>query len=315
MLKNYLMYKKRNMKNKILLAISFLAVVFATSSCLKDDVGIDWTDDLKGKMYAEFPSNGANTFVIQPVAEDQIFKFLVNIATDELPKSDISLTFAFDEPAMEAYSDALQAADTSMHWRYQMYPGAEIINQTLVIKAGDRNAMLHVKLPRADTLNLENKYMAPITIQTVTSGVTIAANKKTVLYRLPLANKWEGTYKAKGYIFRDAPFDPVLSGYRKNITTKLATVSPTSVAWESTHIWGDGAGGVGGIGNWVITIDESTVPNPISLVDPDNSAVVLNAAYPNRYEPSERTFYLDALWGDPLGIRRETDTVVYYGPY
>ncbi len=309
------MYKMKNMKSKILLAISFLTVALVTSSCLKDDIGIDWTDDLAGKMYAEFPSNGANTYVIQPVATDQIVKILVNIATDALPTEDITVTFDFDAAALTAYNAELHAADPTMTWSYLMYPGAVLIDKDLVIKAGTRNAYLHVKLPSANDLNLNDKYLVPVTITNVTGGVVIASNKKTVLYRLPLANKWEGTYKARGYVLRDAPFDPVLSGYRKNITVKLATDGPNSVAWMSTHIWGDGAGGIAGIGNWKITIDESTVPNKISLVDPDNAVVVLNAAYPNRYEPSERTFYIDALWGDPLGIRRETDTVVYYGPY
>jgi hypothetical protein len=306
------MYKMKNMKTKIFLTLSFLALVFMISSCLKDDVGINWTASLKGKMYAEFPSNGANTFVIQPVATDQVFKVLVNIATDALPTSDISLTFVVDQDAMEAYSDNLQAADPSMHWRYKLYPGATILDQTLVIKKGTRNAYMHVKLPEADTLNLNTKYMFPVTISTVTGGVIIAANKKTVLYRLPVANKWEGTYKGKGYILRDAPFDPVLSGNRK-FNVKLATLGPNSVVWTSTHIWGDGVGGVGGIGNWEITINESTVPNPLSLVDPDNATVGLLPGFQSRYEPSERTFYIYAVWSG--GIRQELDTLVYYGPY
>lgn len=300
------MNKMKNMNNKILLAISFLAVMLVTSSCLKDDVGIDWTDDLAGKMYAEFSTNGANTYVIQPLAEDQMFKALVNIATDAVPASDITVTFSIDQAAMDEYNTDEDAS-------YRMYPGAEIINQPLVIKAGDRNAYLHVRLPRADTLNLNNQYMVPITITDVTGGVIIAGNKKTVLYRLPVANKWEGTYKARGYILRAG--DPILSGYRKNITVKFATLGANSVQWTSTHIWGDGTSGVGGIGAWEITIDESTVPNTITLVDPTNPAVKLLSTYPNRYEPSERTFYISAYWGSGPTNRAETDTIVYYGPY
>lgn len=277
-----------------------------TSSCLKDDVGIDWTDDLAGKMYAEFSTTGANTYVIQPLAEDQIFKALVNIATDAVPTSDISVTLAIDEAAMAVYN-----ADEDAN--YRLYPGAEILDQPLVIKAGDRNAYVHVRLPRADTLNLNNQYMVPMTITTVTGGVVIAANKKSALYRLPVANKWEGTYKARGYILRAG--DPVLSGYRKNITTKFATLGANSVQWTSTHIWGDGSSGVGGIGMWEITINESTVPNTITLVDPSNAAVKLLSTYPNRYEPSERTFYISAYWGTGPTNRAETDTIVYSGPY
>lgn len=301
------------MKTKILMAISFLAAVLIFSSCLNDDIGENWTSSLKGKMYAEFPSNGARTYVIQPVADDQIFKFLVNIATDALPTSNITITFQIDQNAMEEYSDELQAADASMDWRYKLYPGAELLDPTITIEAGTRNAYVHVKLPRADTLNLNNKYMVPVTITDVTAGVVIASNKNTVLYRLPVANKWEGTYKGSGYILRDGPFDPELSGNRK-FTVKLATLGPNSVVWTSTHIWGDGVGGVGGIGNWEITIDESTVPNPISsLVDPDNGTVGLLPGYQSRYVPAEKTFYVYAVWSG--GIRQELDTLVYSGPY
>lgn len=307
------MNKMKNMKSKILIAISFVALVLATSSCLKDDIGIDWTDDLAGKMYAEFPNNGANTYVIQPVATDQVFKFLVNIATDVPPTTGVTLTFDFDPAAMAAYNTKLHAEDPTMTWNWRMYPGAVILDKTLTIQPGTRNAYVHVKLPRADTLNLNNKYMVPITITDATGGVIIAANKKTVLYRLPLANKWEGTYKLRGWILRAG--DPVLTGYRKNITTKFATLGPNSVVWESTHIWGDGSSGVGGIGNWEITINESVTPNPLSLVDPSNAAVKLNPAANNVYIPSEKTFYIDAYWGTGITNRREVDTIVYYGPY
>jgi hypothetical protein len=301
------------MKNKILLMISYLTAVLFLSSCLKDDIGEDWTDALKGKMYAEFQFSGVNSFVIQPLATDQIFKALANIATDALPESNITMTFDLDVPAMNKYNAELHAADPNMTWSYRLYPGATIMDKTIVIEAGTRNAYVHVKLPRADTLNLNNKYLFPMTITSVTNGVVIAENKKTVLYRLPVANKWEGTYKMRGYVIREG--DAVLSGYRKDKFVKLATQGPNSVVWTNPHLWGDGVSGVGGIGNWEITIDESVVPNKITLVDPTNSAVKLLSTYPNRYVPSERTFYISAYWGTGPTNRAETDTLVYYGPY
>jgi hypothetical protein len=312
MLKNCKMIKIENMKNKILLTISFLASVLILNSCLKDDVGENWTSSLKGKMYAEFPSNGPRTFVIQPVATDQVCKFLVNIATDVPPTSNITLTFVIDEDAMDAYNTSLHAADPNLTWSYQMYPGASLIDPTITIEAGTRNAYVHVKLPRADTLNLNNKYIVPVSIATASGGVVISGNKHTVLYRLPVANKWEGTYKGSGYILRDAPFDPVLSGNRK-FNVKLATLGPNSVQWTTSHIWGDGIGGVGGIGNWELTIDESTTPNPVTIVDPDNATVGNLPSYNSRYDPVTKTFYIYAVWA--AGIRQELDTLVYSGPY
>ena len=45
------------MKNKVTMTLSFLAGIFLLSSCLKDNMGDYWVDDLAGKMYATIPAN------------------------------------------------------------------------------------------------------------------------------------------------------------------------------------------------------------------------------------------------------------------
>jgi Domain of unknown function (DUF1735) len=305
------------MRNKIFMIISFLAAILITSSCLKDKVGEDWTSSLKGKMYAQFPNDNAQSFTIAPNAADQEFKFLVNIATDALPTSDITLTFGVDQAAMDAYSAATQAADTSIHWSYELYPAFTIVDQTVTIKAGTRNAYVHVIVSRADTVRLTAKYMIPITITNATGGVIIAENMKTVLYSLPIANKWEGTYKVKGYILRNLPpIDATLSGYYHGRTYKLGTNGPNSVKLNKAIAWANSETNyVGGVGPWVITISESTVPNPITVSDPINPAVTILTTYPNRYDPATKTFYMSAYWGAGPNARATTDTLVYSGPY
>jgi hypothetical protein len=301
------------MRKKIFMIISFLATVLIVSSCLKDNIGEDWTSSLKGKMYAEFPSNGEQVKVIQPVATDQTFKFLINIATDQLPTSDITLTLKLDEAAMNAFNDEMQAADTSIHWRYQLYPYITIVDQTVTVKAGTRNAYVHVKLANANTLSLATKFMCPITIETVTGGVVIAENKKTVLYKLPIANKWEGTYKMRGTVLREG--DAVLSGYYKGRTYKLGTSGPNSVIFDKIFGWSDGNGTIGGISYWEVTISEASTPNPITVKDATNSKVTILTTYPNRYDPATRTFYMSVYWGTGPTNRATTDTLVYSGPY
>jgi hypothetical protein len=303
------------MRNKIFMIISFLAAVLIVTSCLKDKVGEDWTSSLKGKMYAQIPNNGAQTFTIAPIATDQVFKFLVNIATDAVPTSDITANFTVDNAAMIAYTAQVQAADTSIHWSYELYPSFTILDNPVTIKAGTRNAYVHVKVSRADTIRLTSKYMIPLTMSNVSSGVTVAANMQTVLWQLPIANKWEGTYKMKGYILRD-PF-PDYTGWYKNRTMKLATAGPSTVQITNLWYWAapNASSSVGGIGNWLITISEASVPNPISLVDPDNAAVKLLSTYPNRYDPATKTIYMSVYWGTGPTNRATTDTLTYYGPY
>jgi Domain of unknown function (DUF1735) len=311
---NYFNLKK--MRNKIFMIVFFLAVVLIFNACLKDNVGMDWTSSLKGKMYAEFPNNGLNVFTIQPIATDQIFKILINVATDALPTSPITLKVKVDKAAMNAYNVSMQAADTSIHWKYKLYPSLTIIDTITTIEAGTRNAYVHVKLSRADTIQLSGKYMAPITLYSAAGGGTIiSANKCSVLYKLPVANKWEGTYKMSGYILRD-PY-PDYTGFYSNRTVKLATNGVNSVAITSLWYWAgaNASSGVAGIGNWQITINESVVPNTLSILDPTNAAVKFLATYPNRYEPATRTFYMSVYWGTGPTNRATTDTLTYYGPY
>jgi hypothetical protein len=302
------------MRNKIFIKLCFLAVVLLVSSCLKDKVGEDWTSSLKGKMYAQIANNGTQTFTIAPTANDQVFKFLVNIATDALPTSDITLNFTIDKAAMDAYTAEVQASDTSIHWSYEMYPSFTILDNPVTIKAGTRNAYVHVRVSRADTIRLTAKYMIPITITEASSGVTVSGNMQTVLYQLPIANKWEGTYKMKGYVLREG--DPVLSGFYKNRTMKLATSGPNSVIMSTPLAWAGSNGNVGGITFFNITVSESAVPNPItSISDAGNAAVKMLTTYPNRYDPATKTFYISAYWGTGPTNRATTDTLVYSGPY
>jgi hypothetical protein len=291
-----------------------MAAIIIVSSCLKDKVGEDWTSSLAGKMYAQFPNNGAQVFVIQPVATDQEFKFLVNIATDALPTKDITLTMSVNTVAMDSLSAQTQRADTSIHWFYKLYPTFTLLDPTITIKAGTRNAYVHVKVSGANVLSLTDKFMIPLTITAADNGVIIASNMNTVLYSLPIANKWEGTYKVKGTILRAG--DNLLSGYYKGRTYKLGTNGPNSVKLNKGMAWADSETDyAGGISNWVITISEATTPNPITVSDATNAAVTADPAYPNRYDPATKTFYMSVYWGTGPTNRATTDTLVYAGPY
>jgi hypothetical protein len=200
------------MKNKILLTISFLAALLVISSCLKDDVGEDWTDSLKGKMYAEVWNGGYRAFSLQPVAEPDTFKFMVNIASDQPPAEDITLTLEVNGEAMTRYN-TLKGTD------YKLFPFITILNPTVVIKAGTRNAYVHVKVWNANTLSACDNFMAPISIKTATGGVIVAdpVNQGSRLMALPIANQYQGNYHAVGYFFH--PTSPRAIDQDKSLST------------------------------------------------------------------------------------------------
>ncbi|MFH0865587.1 MAG: hypothetical protein V1904_05305 [Bacteroidota bacterium] len=143
-------------------------------------------------------------------------------------------------------------------------------------------------------------------------GRTVENSQTT---KVDVANRWAAEYLLSGYILREG--DPVLTGYYSDIPWKLMTYGANAVQFDQIHLWGDGASTVGGIGKWIITIDDSGGPDnpmPITVTDLDNGAVQNNPAYNNRYEPSTKTFYYSVFWGTGPTNRAATDTLVYYGP-
>ena len=179
------------------MTISFLAAVFVLSSCLKDNIGEDWTSSLEGKMYAEIWNAGFQAMALQPVAEPDTFKFLVNIATDALPTEDITVTLEINDQARIDYNEAKGTA-------YELYPFIEIINTQVVIKKGTRNAYAYVKVWNADQLNACDNFMAPISIASATGGVIVSdpLNQGSRLMALPINNPYAGTYHMIGYRIR-----------------------------------------------------------------------------------------------------------------
>jgi hypothetical protein len=220
------MYKIRNMKNKILLTISFLASVLILNSCLKDDVGEDWTASLKGKMYAEIWQPGFKALALQPVPDEVTFKFLVNIASDQPPKEDITLTIGVDDDARIAYN-ALKGTS------YSLFPNIEVLNPTLVIKAGTRNAYCHVKVWGADALDACDNFMAPIVITAATGGVIISPplNNGARLMALPIANPYAGDYDCVGYRIRPGNATEPVGGVAGSVVTEtFSTVDCKTVS-------------------------------------------------------------------------------------
>jgi hypothetical protein len=193
------------MRNKIFKITFFLAAVLLLSSCLKDKVGEDWTSSLKGKMYAEIWQAGFKSLGLAPVPDEVTFKFLVNIASDAVPTQDITVTLGVNEDAMKGYNDAKGTA-------YKLYPYIEILDPTVTIKAGTRNAYAHVRIKNADQLNACDNYMAPISITDATGGVIVSAplNNGSRLMALPISNPYAADYHCVGYRIRPGnPTEPV----------------------------------------------------------------------------------------------------------
>jgi hypothetical protein len=187
------------MKNRLIVFLTTLALVFTLGSCLKDDVGEYWPDGVSGKMYATVVKATLQQLALQPVAGDVNFEFLVNIATDALPTEDITVTFKIDPAAVTTYN-------TDFKKSFKPYPNVQLITQTLTIAKGTRNGYAKAKVWGAEKLDACDNFIAAISIESATTAsgksIPVAGNMKTYLLALPIANPYAGTYHCVGYRIR-----------------------------------------------------------------------------------------------------------------
>ena len=182
----------KNMKNKIIVIITFLAGLFLLNSCLKDDADY-WKDDVAGKMYATVAVPTLQVLSLQPNTDTIPFTFMVNIATDDLPSNAITLTLAVDTNAVHDYNARKNTA-------YKPFPTVELLTPTVTVAAGTRTAIVSGRVWGADALNACDNFIAAITIKNVSDGnVTIAANMKSYLLALPISNPYAANYHCVGY--------------------------------------------------------------------------------------------------------------------
>lgn len=199
------------MKNKIKLIVTFLTALFVLGSCLKDDVGEYWNDDVAGKMYATIVKANLQQLALQPVPGDVSFDFMVNIATDALPTEDITVTFKLDPAAVTTYNTDYKKA-------YKSFPNVEILTKTLVIPKGTRNGMAKAKVWGAEKLDACDNYIAAISIESAKTAsgvdVPVGGNMRTYLLALPIANPYAGNYSmVVGYRIRPGnPTEQVTAG-------------------------------------------------------------------------------------------------------
>lgn len=224
------------MKNKIIIMLTIIVGVFSFTSCLNDTAD-NWGPEVAGKQYATFLSPGFHAKGIQPVADVVEMECDINIATDALPKSDITLNLSFDNAAISAYDSTLYhkamdakdtLADGSLKWKnYKPFPSAVLLTPTITIPAGSRTGKVKFSISRADTLKLTGNYMLAISITSVSpSSVMLSGNMNTYLLGLPINNEWAGDYDVVGYRIRPGNPTELIS---PNTTETLSTEDATTV--------------------------------------------------------------------------------------
>lgn len=290
------------MKNKIIVILTLLAGIFVMNSCLKDDADY-WKDGVAGKMYATIEFPGLQTKSLLLIPDDVEVPFIVNIASDKVMSSDVTVTLSLDDAAIAAYDTTLKQAaiangDTTdageLIWKdYKPFPSVTLATPTVTIAKGSRNAYAKIVVSRADTLTLTGNYMVAVTITGVTGGIPIAENMKTVLYAFPIANEWEGFYLSEG--FRNHPtlgLEPFSYAKLEFLTVNANTVHKTQV------------GNYGGYGLDITITDQTMVVKGVTvnkcnlqitdMADPTDQIIYpdYNGEPTNYYNPVTKVFDL-----------------------
>jgi hypothetical protein len=297
------------MKNRLIVFVSTLTLIFTFGSCLKDDVGEYWPDGVAGKMYATIVKATLQQLALQPVAGDVNFEFLVNIATDALPTEDITVTFKVDPAAVTTYN-------TDFKKSFKAFPNVQLVTPTLTIAKGTRNGYAKAKVWGAETLNACDNYIAAISIASATTAsgkdIPVAGNMKTYLLALPIANPYAGTYHCVGYRIRpgnatepveaDQPFWTIdCKTVQKNgfgnysafdikiemTTTTVVVGGTTCYKVIATPVDPSSGASVGGM--WTVWTGDATL-KPADLTI-------------NYYNPVTKTFVLNCYYDSSAGNR------------
>jgi len=281
------------MRNKIFKIIYFLAAAVILTSCLKDKQGEDWTASLKGKMYAEVWRPGFTTLGLAPVPDPVIFKFLVNIATDQPPTQAITVTLGVSQDALDKYN-ALKGTN------YKLYPFIEILDPTVTIPAGSRNAYVHVKVWNADQLDACDNFIAPIVITDATGGVVVSdpLNNGARLMGLPISNPYAADYHVVGY--RLHPSAGVLPIDK---TETLSTLDCKTVTKS-------------GFGDYPYDVQIQVTSNTITVLGTTCNKVIITIIDPGTGAPvSSGTGQYDTFTGSATSVPIPvTNDVNYYNP-
>lgn len=288
-------FKKISMKNKIFLTLTFLSGIFLLNSCLKDNVGEYWKDDLAGKMYATVAVTTVQSMALKPVAGETPFQFLVNVATDALPTEDITFNLIIDPAAVAAYN--AQSGKS-----YKPFPTVSLTTPTLVIKAGTRNGYVQGKVWGAEVLNACDNFMVAVSISSAKNAsgqiIAVGSNMKSYLLALPLSNAYAGMYHASGV------FTHPVNGPRDiNEDKQLSTADCKTVTCSAGDLGGDPSTYVFLTINADFTV---TISGSLSASQP----YLPQAGKVNKYDPATKTFILNYYYVGATGNRLIQENIV-----
>ena len=274
------------MKNRIIVISTLFAGLLLLNSCLKDTADY-WPDEVAGKMYATVLKPALQSKTLKPTTDTVDFSFMINIATDQPPATDVTVTVAVDPTAVTNYNTMKKST-------YLAYPSFKILNPTVTIKAGTRTAIINGKIWGADKLNACDQYIAATTIKTVSDpNIMIPSNMKSYVLSLPISNPYEGLYKSTGTFIHPTGGTRIIDEEKDLSTVDCKTVKAF----------------VGDLGaydaKFTVNADNSvTISGSVSATQPLIQSGV------NKYDPATKTFTVNYYYVGGGGNRVISEVLV-----
>lgn len=169
---------------RIISSLALVALLFCSTSCLKDDPMINFKDL---GVVIELPYNN-HYLIAQKLkpGDDVSFKIMVNYTIDYASKvkSDIPVTLSVDESMVATYNATL----SSTAKKYVLLPASTYtLPSSIVIKAGTQLAEATMAV-NTSSLERGKYYILPVRITEVPSGYTISGNFGHLYLRVMMNN-------------------------------------------------------------------------------------------------------------------------------
>ena len=275
---------------KILSLMTGLALMFANTSCLKDDE--HFTDFAGVGAIAEIPSsafygvveNKSFIFSATPVA----YTFDVNIASPSVLSQNVDVSLAVDATALKAYNDANGTA-------FEVLPttGYAISTPTVTVQAGKRLGTVTLNF-NTNKIDASKSYALPISIKTASNGVTVSSNYATKIIVIKIKNIYEGDYQAVGV------FTHPINGARKiNQAKVLQTINGNTSETNFADL-----GGSGWRMQLVVNADNTVKLIPAGAANAGTTQFGIN-----KYDPAKKTFTLNYQYSGGGGFRVINETL------
>ena len=245
----------------------------------------------------------------------ELFAIRRDVNSEEALNSTTTVELALDQAVLDAYNTENETSFVTLPASLgTTNPAVTSGKMTITFAPGEFAKSVVITCPNTNGFDFSKAYAFGFKVTSVTGTGVLTKSGDAIVSQVLVKNSFDGKYKMKGFIIRPGDTGG-LEGYFKDFAHSLNTSGAKSVKMSPNQLWANG-GGVGGIGTWEITVNDSgTPPWPITVTDPVAVNWLMDPTYPNRYDPATKTFYFKVNWGATIPyIRGTTDTLVYVGP-